>query len=50
MNGPLIVIWALLAFAVCVMVGAVIVEEDRRANESAAPCECCAYCFERGQK
>ena len=50
MSGPLIVIWSLLAFAVCAMVCAVIVEEERRANESAAPCECCAFCFERGDE
>ena len=50
MNGPLIVIWALLAFAVCSMVGAVMAEEERRATESAAACECCAYCIERCQK
>lgn len=51
MNGALIiVIWALLAFALCAMVGAAMVEGERRANEPAAACECCAYCIERCQK
>lgn len=49
MSGPLVIVLSLLAFLVCALAGAIRLEKERRVAPS-KPCECCAYCIERGDE